>query len=43
MSISDGIKPFQATIIHRNKSNLDLMLNLLSVAELNKGDYEDLA
>jgi hypothetical protein len=43
MRISDAIKPFQATIIHRNKNNLDLMLNLLSIAELGKGDYEDLA
>lgn len=32
MNISEGIKPFQATIIHRNKNNLDLMLNLLSIA-----------
>lgn len=37
------MRPFQTTIIQRNKNNLELILNLLGITLMNEVDYQELA
>ena len=41
--LEDSLKSVQATLMMRNKNNLELMLNLLELTSMNQVDYEELS
>jgi c-di-GMP-related signal transduction protein len=42
-SLSQSLESIHAALIHRNKNNLQLMLNILAITSLNQAEYEELA